>query len=185
MPGRQDISHLAKVGSKEDYVFVTWDSTKHLWGKITTAHISRYMLNACQKLGWEIKTEGIKKYNPNRPHSLRASFASILVNEGRIPKFFVDYMMGHSLNAVDLAYFRAKKSELFKYYKEAEYLLSVSDLEKIPDSKYEELMIELHARNGEITELKEKMAGLERDADKKDNAIEEIVMNILRREGKI
>jgi integrase len=161
MPGRPDISQLAKVESKEDYVFVTWDSTKHVWGKITTAHISRYMLNACQKLGWEIKTEGIKKYNPNRPHALRSSFASICVNEGRIPKFFVDTMMGHSLNAVDLAYFNAKKNELFKFYKEGEYLLSVSDLEKIPDSRYEELMIELHARNGKISELEEKVTAME------------------------
>jgi integrase len=167
MPGRPDISQLAKVESKEDYVFTTWDSIKHKWGKITTAHISRYMLNACQKLGWEIKTEGIKKYNPHRPHALRSSFASILVNEGRIPKFFVDAMMGHSLNAVDQAYFSAKKSELFKFYKEAEYLLSVSDLEKIPDSRYEELMIELHARNGKISELEEKMTVIEaRESEK-------------------
>jgi integrase len=161
MPGRPDISRLAKVKSKEDYVFVTWDSTKHIWGKITTAHISRYMLSACQKLGWEIKTEGIKKYNPNRPHALRSSFASSLVNEGRIPKFFVDAMMGHSLNATDQAYFSAKKSELFKFYKEAEYLLSVSDLDKIPDSKYEEVLIKLHARNSKISELEEKISIIE------------------------
>jgi integrase len=168
MPGRQDISKRAKVKKENDYVFVTWDSTKHVWGKITTAHISRYMFSACQKLGWEIKTEGIKKYNPNRPHSLRSSFASILVNEGRIPKFFVDFMLGHALDGTDKAYFNARKNELFKYYKEAEYLLSVSDLEKIPDSRYEELMIELHARNGKISELEEKMSAMEaKEAEKK------------------
>ena len=167
MPGRPDISRLAKVKSPEDYVFATWDSTKHVWGKITTAHISRYMLNACQKLGWEIKNEGIKKYNPNRPHALRSSFASILINEGRIPKFFVDFMLGHSLNGTDQAYFSAKKSELFKFYKEAEYLLSVSDLEKIPDSKFEKVLIELHARNGKISELEEKITAMEaRESEK-------------------
>lgn len=177
MPGRPDISRLAKVESLEDYVFVTWDSTKHVWGKITTAHISRYMFSACQKLGWEIKTEGIKKYNPNRPHALRASFASILVNEGRIPKFFVDFMLGHALDGTDKAYFNAKKSELFKFYKEAEYLLSVSDLDKIPDSKYEELMIELHARSGKIHELEGKMAAMEaKEAAKKpyENIVSEL-----------
>jgi integrase len=185
MPGRPDISRMAKVKNKKDYVFVTWNNTKQVWGKITTAHISRYMLNACQKLGWEIKNEGIKKYNPNRPHSLRASFGSLLVNEGRIPKFFVDHMLGHSLNATDQAYFSAKKSELFEFYKEAEYLLSISDLERIPDSKYEELMIELHARNGKISELEEKITSLESGADRKDEAMEEVVMKILRKKGMI
>jgi integrase len=178
MPGRPDISKRAKVKKENDYTFVTWNSTKHVWGKITTAHISRYMFSACQKLGWEIKTEGIKKYNPNRPHSLRASFSSILLNEGRIPKFFVDFMLGHALDGTDKAYFNAKKNELFKYYKEAEYLLSVSDLEKIPDSRYEELMIELHARKNAIVSLEEKMAAMEtKEAERKP--IDDIVTWVL------
>ena len=172
IPGRPDISKLAKVKSEEDYVFVTWDPVKQKWGKISVHHISRYMLNACQKLGWEIKTEGIKRYNPNRPHALRASFATILINEGRIPKFFVDHMLGHSLDATDEAYFNARKNELFKYYKEAEHLLSVSDLEKIPDSKYEELMIELHKRNGEITTLREEVDAM-KQVRKKIDEVEE------------
>ena len=190
IPGRPDLSKLSKVKSDEDYVFVTWDATKHRWGKVTPHHISRYMMQACQKLGWEVKNGKIKRYNPNRPHALRASFATICINQGRIPKFFVDHMLGHALSPEDKAYFKAHKEELFGYYKEAEHLLSVSDLEKIPDTKYEELMIELHKRNGEIKELERKIEGMEakplesfleimeRDPVKKDAVIKELAKEI-------
>lgn len=163
--GRPDLSKLAKVKDEDDYVFVTWDARKHSWGKVAPHHISRYMLQACRKLGWEVKDEGIKRYNPNRPHALRASFATILMNEGRIPKFFVDHMLGHSLSGTDKAYFNAHKNELFEYYKEAEHLLSISDLEKIPDSKYEELKIEMEKREGTIKKLESKIEGLEITVD--------------------
>ena len=39
--------------------------------------------------------------------------------------------------------------------------INISEIDKIPDTKYEELRIELHARNGKITELEEKIAALE------------------------
>lgn len=161
IPWRPDISKLAEVKDDDDYVFVTWDARKHRWGKVTPHHISRYMMQACQKLGWEVKNGAIKRYNPNRPHALRASFATICINQGRIPKFFVDHMLGHALSPEDKAYFKAQKDKLFDYYKEAEHLLSVSNLEKIPNTKYEELMVELHTRNGKVKELEDKIASLE------------------------
>ena len=161
IPWRPDISKLARVKDDNDYVFVTWDARKHRWGKVAPHHISRYMMQACQKLGWEVKNGAIKRYNPNRPHALRASFATICINQGRIPKFFVDHMLGHALSPEDKAYFTAQKDKLFEYYKEAEHLLSVSDLEKIPDTKYDELMVELHTRNGKVKELEEKIESLE------------------------
>jgi hypothetical protein len=39
--------------------------------------------------------------------------------------------------------------------------MSISEIDKVPDSKYEELMIELHARNGRIGELEEKITLIE------------------------
>jgi len=178
IPGRPDISAKAKIKGKDDYLFVTWNLAKQKWGKISVSHISRYMLQECQKLGWEVKDEGIKKYNPNRPHALRASFATILMNEGRIPKFFVDHMLGHSLSGTDKAYFNAHKNELFEYYKEAEHRLSISGLEKIPDSKYEELMIELHARDGKIAKLSEdleEMKQIETERTSIDDSMDQLL----------
>lgn len=174
IPGRTDISKLAKVKGDDDYVFVTWDATKHRWGKVSPHHISRYMMQACQKLGWEVKSGKKKRYNPNRPHALRASFASIGINQGRIPKFFIDHMLGHALSPEDKAYFKAQKDKLFDYYKEAEHLLSVSNLEKIPDSKYEELMIELHKRNGEIKDLRDVITKRDDETAYLKDAVEEI-----------
>ena len=179
IPWRPDISKLAKVKGDDDYVFVTWDARKHRWGKVAPHHISRYMMQACQKLGWEVKNGAIKRYNPNRPHALRASFATICINQGRIPKFFVDHMLGHALSPEDKAYFTAHKNELFGYYKEAEHLLSVSNLEQIPDTKYEELMIELHERNGRVKTLEEKIAALEEGEKERDlrGEIVNIILN--------
>lgn len=179
IPWRPDISKLAKVKGDNDYVFVTWDARKHRWGKVAPHHISRYMMQACQKLGWEVKNGAIKRYNPNRPHALRASFATICINQGRIPKFFVDHMLGHALSPEDKAYFTAHKEELFGYYKEAEHLLSISDLEKIPNTKYEELMVELHTRNGKVKELEDKIESLKSEsASVREMNIEELINSL-------
>ena len=182
IPGRPDISKLAKVKNEDDYVFVTWNATKHEWGKVTPHHISRYMMQACQKLGWNVKNGAIQRYNPNRPHALRASFATICMNQGRIPKFFVDHMLGHALSPEDKAYFNTQKDELFGYYKEAEHLLSVSDLEKIPDTKYEEVKEALKKRNGEVKTLREKIDAMEAKEEEKepvDNLIDLVIEKMM------
>jgi len=177
IPGRPDLSKLAKIKGEDDFIFVTWDPVKHRWGKISVHHISRYMLQACQKLGWEIKAEGIKRYNPNRPHALRASFSTILLNEGRVPKFFVDFMLGHALSGNDVAYFSARKNELFDFYKESEHLLSISELDKVPDTKYEELMTELHQRDSKIAELERKIEDIKSQKNSVDSIYAEITEN--------
>lgn len=156
IPARPNLSKRAKVESEDEYVFITYDSHARQWNKIDTAHVSKYMMQACKKLGWY----NGEKMNPYRPHALRASFATILNNNG-VPKNFVDFMLGHKPSETDDAYFKKHFGTLFKYYKDSEHLLSISELEKVPDTKYEELMIELHKRNGKIKELEEKVAALE------------------------
>jgi hypothetical protein len=75
--------------------------------------------------------------------------------------------LGHKQSGTDEAYFKTHVETLIKYYKASEHLLSISEIDKIPDSKYEELMIELHARNGKISELEEKITVIEaREAEK-------------------
>jgi integrase len=156
IPSRPRISEEAKVKSENDFLFITRDSHSKAWNKIDTDHVSKYMMQMCKKLGWY---HGEKR-NPYRPHALRASFATILLNNG-VPKNAIDFMLGHRQNATDTAYFKTNIETLLKHYKASEHLLSISDLDKIPDSKYEELMIQLHARNGKISELEEKMTVME------------------------
>lgn len=149
MPSKPELSKGAKVRSDEDYLFVTYNSLTKEWSNIDTKHIARYMLMACKKLGWITEGQRINKW---RPHALRAGFATILENAG-IPKNRVDFMLGHKPSLQDEAYFENKEEEVFKNYKSCEHLLSVSELDKVPDTKYEELVIELHRRNGKIKKL--------------------------------
>jgi integrase len=149
IPSKPELSKGAKVQSDEDYLFVTFNSITNEWSKINTKHIARYILMACRKLGWI--TEG-QRFNKWRPHALRAGFSSILENAG-IPKNRVDFLLSHKPNPQDKAYFENNEEELFKNYKSCEHLLSVSELDKVPDTKYEELRIELHKRNGHINAL--------------------------------
>jgi len=177
---RPRISEEAKVKSENDFLFITRDSHSKTWNKIDTDHVSKYMMQMCKTLGWY---HGEKR-NPYRPHALRASFATIMLNNG-VPKNVIDFMLGHKQNGTDEAYFKTHTETLIKHYKASEHLLSISQIEKIPDSRYEELMIEVHARNGKISELEEEIKGLKGDADRKDEAMEELVMNILRKKGMI
>ena len=149
IPYKPELSKGAKAQSKDDYLFVTFNNHTNEWSAIDPKYIASYMRIACTKLGWETKGQRINKW---RPHALRAGFSTILENAG-IPKNRVDFMLGHKPSNQDRAYFENKERELFENYKNCEHLLSVSELEKVPDSKYEELMIELHARNGEIAKL--------------------------------
>jgi hypothetical protein len=66
--------------------------------------------------------------------------------------------------------------------KKSEYLLSISDLEKVPDSKYEELMIELRTRNGEIEKLREEIEGLKAKEEARttyDDKMRELIERLL------
>jgi integrase len=152
---RPRISEEAKVKSENDFLFITRDSHSKAWNKIDTDHVSKYMMQMCKKLGWY---HGEKR-NPYRPHALRASFATILLNKG-VPKNAIDFMLGHRQNATDEAYFKTHTETLIKHYKASEHLLSISEIDKVPDSRYEELMIALHKRNGEVKELREEMKAM-------------------------
>jgi len=157
---KPNISKLAKVKDKNDYLFVTYNSHKREWNRIHSGHISRYMLNICRRLGWI----GEEKINPHRPHALRASFATILTNNG-VPKYFVDYMLGHTSTLVDKAYFNVHFDKLFAYYKHNEDLLSISELDKIPDSRYEELKLEIHEKDELLTIFENRLKELESDME--------------------
>jgi integrase len=170
LPSRPKLSAECKVKSENDYLFVTWDARLRAWNKINSSHVSKYMMQACRRLGW---FHGEKR-NPYRPHALRASFATVLLNNG-VPKNAIDFMLGHKQNGTDEAYFKTHIETLIKQYKASEHLLSISEIDKIPDSKYEELMIELHARNGKISELEEKMTLM--DAREKERAASDNKLN--------
>jgi integrase len=153
---RPRISEEAKVKTENDFIFITRDAHSKTWNKIDPDHASKNMMQMCKKLGWY---HGEKR-NPYRPHALRASFATILLNNG-VPKNAIDFMLGHRQNATDEAYFKTHIETLVKHYRASECLLSISEIDKVPDSKYEELMIELHARSGKIGELEEKITAME------------------------
>ena len=158
IPYKPELSKGAKVKGEDDYLFITFNNYTNEWSAIDPKYIANYMRMVCKKLNWETKGQRINKW---RPHALRAGFSTILENAG-IPKNRVDFMLGHKPSNQDRAYFENKEEELFRNYKNHEHLLSVSELEKVPDSKYEELMIELHARDGKIAKLSEDLEKMKR-----------------------
>jgi integrase len=160
IPTKPNISKEARVQSDNDFLFATYDNRLKKWNRIDSGHISKYMMQACKKLGWY----NSEKRNPYRPHALRASFATILNNNG-VPKNFIDYMLGHKQGRTDGAYFKQHFDTLFKYYKDSEHLLSISELDKVPDSKYDELKIDLEKKDKVIQDLQDRLKAAEHDVD--------------------
>jgi hypothetical protein len=100
-----------------------------------------------------------------------------MLNNG-VPKNAIDFMLGHRQSGTDEAYFKTHTETLIKHYKGSEHLLSISEIDKVPDSKYEELMIVLHKRNGEVKELREEVEAMKvREAEKEP--YEDIVSELI------
>jgi integrase len=99
-----------KIKGQSDYVFVTYDNSTRI-DKTTFGKLFRTL---AAQLGYKNGDYQIK----SKSHALRKFFASTLENCG-MPKNKIDYMLGHTQNSSDLAYFRYdidKLKEMYKIY---------------------------------------------------------------------
>jgi hypothetical protein len=90
-----------------------------------------------------------------RAHNLRKYFNSTLLNNGA-DLFFTDFLMGHKIDQMHEAYFRADPVKLREKYMRYLPFLSIEDTEvkMIESPEYQELKAELEALKEEKTERK-------------------------------
>lgn len=184
------------IKNKNDYVFVTYSDgygngkTGKKGGKIGNRAFSKIFRDLGHELGYSNGADFIK----TRSHALRKFFTSTLESAG-FPKPKVDFMVGHTVNGVDLAYFNRDPAELKELY--IKYLNHITFFEKTIevrslDTKDVEKLNELAKENAdlkdEITKLKSNTGDVEAlkarlnemEAQRKnDKALNEDMINAL------
>lgn len=160
-----------KVKGDSDYIFVTYQAANgaKAGGQISN-DVMTYIFNQLAKeLGY---TNG-KFLIKTRSHALRKYFASTLENAG-MPKNKIDFMLGHTQNGTDMAYFRTDVEALKQLYiKFLPYLtfektievrsLDTQDAKRLEEleNENEKLKIKLESKDGETAELRKRLDRLE------------------------
>jgi integrase len=154
-----------KPKGEDDYVFVTYYTGGQIGNDLFT-----YIFNSLAKeLGYENGQGFIK----SRSHALRKFFASTLENAG-MPKNKIDFMLGHTQNGTDMAYFRTDVESLkqlyikFLPYLTFEKTIEVRSLDTEDSKRLEELEKEnerlkdkLESKDMETQELKNRLDKVE------------------------
>ncbi len=161
-----------EIKGPNDYVFVTYRSGYRFraGNRIGDREFSMIFRSIGEKLGY-INDVG---WNDMRSHPLRKFFSSTLENAAGVPKFKVDYMLGHVPNGVDRAYYNQDINILKELYiKNVEYLginrklearsKETVDTRKVKQLEYDKQLIDLKLMEKErdIQELQRQVA--ERD----------------------
>lgn len=145
-----------KVKSPSDYVFVTYGAKLKTGEKITDKKGSKIadqtFVNEFKKLGEDLGYgNGKGFFVKSRSHALRKFFASTLENAG-MPKHKIDFMLGHTVSGVDMAYFRVDVETLKQLYiKYLPYLTFEKTIEiRSLDSKDAERLEALEKENEKL-----------------------------------
>jgi integrase len=154
-----------KIKGQNDYVFVTYDNATRI-DKTTFGKLFRTL---AEQLGYKNGEYQIK----SKSHALRKFFASTLENSG-MPKNKIDYMLGHTPNSSDFAYFRYDTDKLKEMYKTyLPYLtfektievrsLNTEDAKRLEElaKENENLKAKLDSKDGETQDLKKRLDKLE------------------------
>ncbi|MFZ3384731.1 MAG: tyrosine-type recombinase/integrase [Candidatus Methanoperedens sp.] len=153
-----------KIKGQDDFVFVTYDNATRI-DKGTYGKIFRTL---AAQLGYKNGDFQIK----SKSHALRKFFASTLENSG-MPKNKIDYMLGHTQNSSDLAYFRydiGKLKEMYKTYLPYltfDRMIEVRSLNTEDAKRLEEVVKENEGLKAEVERQKAKL-------DSKDDETQDI-----------
>ncbi len=147
-----------KIKSENDIVFVTY---KHGKGKGRGEKITKQTFGkGFKELGEELGYRNGKFHIKSKSHALRKFFATTLENAG-MPKNKIDFMLGHTPNSNDLAYFRTDIDKLKNLY--IKYLPAITFEKNMEvrslDTKDAERLKDLEDEN---KELKERISQLEK-----------------------
>lgn len=153
------------VKDKNDYVFVTYIQAgrfpREKGGKISGRAFTKIFKDLGDELGYSNGDDFVK----TRSHALRKFFTSTLESAG-FSKPKVDFMVGHAVNGVDLAYLNRDPTELKELY--VKYLQHLTFFKKIVevrslDTKDAQKLDNLETEN---LNLKAKIAEIEKEKGK-------------------
>jgi len=162
-----------KVKGDNDFVFVTYEPGRT--GGKSGNRISRHtLMRNFRELGSQLGYKnGANLLVKSRSHTFRKYFATTLENAG-FPKNKIDFMLGHTPNGNDFAYFRTNVDSLKQLYiKYLPYLtfektievrsLDTKDAERLEElsKENERLKDKLSSKDGETEELKKRLDNLE------------------------
>jgi len=178
---REEQRKKQHVTTKDGYLFITrtvppeYLTAKKVKDKEELRKLNKEAIIAIyQRLNEEAQTSSERgEYNVIRSHNMRRFFNSTLLNENA-PIFFVDFLLGHQLDATHEAYYRASPEKLKEEY--AKYV-SFLTIEKSIDPTEHPAFIQLkedkdaykritdimtQERRGEREELQELRAEMEK-----------------------
>lgn len=120
---REEQRKKQHVTTKDGYLFISravppeYLTTKNIREKEELRKLNKEAIIAIyQRLNEEAQTSSeYGEYNLNRSHNMRRFFNSTLLNESA-PIFFVDFLLGHQLDATHEAYYRASPEKLKEEY---------------------------------------------------------------------
>jgi integrase/recombinase XerD len=117
-------------------LFTKWSNEE----RITTAAVEMKFRLIAEKLSF-ISEKDMEGYNPCRPHSLRAAFASRLT--GKIDRVLIEFWMGHSIGEQIRAYLRMPLEEMRKLYVNAETYLAIerASQDELNEQKEKKLLV--------------------------------------------
>ncbi|MCG2827709.1 tyrosine-type recombinase/integrase [Methanothermobacter sp. K4] len=110
-------------------------------------------------------------------HKLRKLFTSILYKEG-MDKLMIDWCLGHKVNPVTEAYFKANIEHLKREYRKRMHALTLekSRVRRVMSDEVREIVRELEAKEREIKELRESQEKL-REWVKKTEKLYNIIVS--------
>jgi hypothetical protein len=184
-----------KIKGKNDYVFVTYIEGSgnsvnigNKGGKKGGIISPRAFSRIFKKLGDELGYGNGDDFVKTRSHALRKFFTSTLESAG-FPKPKVDFMVGHTLKGIDLAYYNRDPAELKELY--IKYLhhitffdktievrsLDTKDVEKLnvlakENADLKDEITKLKSNTGDVEALKARLNEMEAQR-KEDMAINE------------
>jgi integrase len=190
------------VTTKDGYLFISravppeYLTTKNIREKEELRKLNKEAIIAIyQRLNEEAQTSSeYGEYNLNRSHNMRRFFNSALLNENA-PIFFVDFLLGHQLDATHEAYYRASPEKLKDEY--AKYV-SFLTIEKTMDPTEHPAFIQMkedkeayrritdimtQERQDERSELKELRAEIEKI--KQSQEVTEITLELQKRDPEL
>lgn len=164
--GRNDKVRIKNI---DDYLFVRKNGLK-----LSRASVTGAFIHIGQKLGFENQKYSFRFW---RSHGLRRYFISTILNETG-DKVLADYLVGHKIDGVTRAYWRADPGKLRNRYKEVLPFISIDEarVKDIESEEYRELKKQLEEKDIKMEEMYKELRGI-KQALKKTEIIYETMEN--------
>jgi len=157
------------IKDSEDYIFVT-----NTGRKFTSEYYSMLFSRINDYMGFGRLKSGGRRFTS---HKLRKLFATLLYREG-MDKLMIDWLMGHKVDNVTEAYFKANIDHLRREYEKRMHALMFRKtvVKHVSSAEVKEIVRELEEKEREIRELRESQERL-REWVKKTERLYDLLMS--------